>query len=136
MARRLTAKRDDGGEAEKSSGAAAGDFTYVRKDSTQDASSGTAKEAVRGGVTIGADEELGSEEIAWSMPSRCLVSHGRQGGARAFLGNMLGTAHSEAQLVGQNNSINALQQRSINRKKRILDANGGDYVGRVAITVS
>jgi len=130
LARRLTAKRDDGGDAEKTGGAGAGDFAYTRKDSVRN------KDYVGGGA-IDADADLEAEEIAWSMPSRCLVSYEKQVGARAFLGNMLGSGAADP-MAALNNSTHGMMQaahRNIsNSKKRVLDANGGLYAGRVAIT--
>ena len=122
LARRLTAKRDEG-DAEKSGGAA-GEFAatnanFVRKDS------------VTGGGVIEADAVLESEEIAWSHPSTCLVSYEKQFGARAYLGNLLGGASETAQM-GTASSHG--MYRSGSNKKGILDANDGDYVGRIAIT--
>lgn len=122
LARRLTAKRDEG-DVEKSSGA--GEFTtksFVRKDSV------LSKDLVVGGIVH--DDILECEEIAWSHPALCLVTSERQVGARAFLGNMLGGA-TETQIVGSSSSHGV---RKSNNKKGILDTNAGDYAGRVAIT--
>mmetsp|Transcript_22117 Transcript_22117/g.39448 ORF Transcript_22117/g.39448 Transcript_22117/m.39448 type:complete len:798 (+) Transcript_22117:530-2923(+) len=141
LARRLTAKRDnDVGQhdAEKTGGTAAADeFAYARKNSIRDSLVlPNNKDNVGGGMALGADDVFESEEIAWSMPSRCLVSYERQVGARAFLGNMLGAsgAASENPTVGSSSAHGMTHRRSSCSKKRILDANGGDYAGRVAIT--
>lgn len=128
LARRLTAKRDDG-DAEKSSGARDTGFdTFVRKDSVPSKDFG--------GAVICDDNEYESEEIAWSHPSTCLVSYEKQVGARAFLGNMLGgTAESQIgtnSAHGLHNSSHGLRRSG--SKKGILDANSGEYAGRVAVT--
>jgi len=110
LARRLTAKRDDGGDAE-TGGAAGGEFAYVRKDSVRDRLLSKDKDDVGGGVAIGDDAVLESEEIAWSMTSRCLISYERQVGVRAFSGNMLGTgAANTTAMVGTNNSTHGMTQ--------------------------
>ena len=63
LARRLTAKRDEG-EGEMSDDVGAGDFAFVRKDSLP------IKDAVGfGSLSMGTTLE--SEEIAWSHPSIC-----------------------------------------------------------------
>lgn len=154
LARRLTAKRDNetGHDAEKKTGgaAAADEFAYARQNSNRDSSAASnTKDNVGGGIALNTDDVLESEEIAWSMPSRCLVSFERQVGARAFLGNMLGSTGSEIPMVGSGSTHGVTHhkrigsgsthgvthhKRSSNNKKRILDANDGDYVGRVAIT--
>jgi WD40 repeat protein len=144
LARRLTAKRDEG-DVEKSSGA--GEFTtstFVRKES------GLSKDFGAGGIVD--DAILESDDIAWSHPASCLVTYERQVGARAFLGNMLGGA-TESQIVGSNSShgvhkIGSNSSHGVHKigsnsshgvyksssKKVILDANAGEYAGRVAIT--
>ena len=138
LARRLTAKRDDGGldtEAGKfafsSSAPSARDFSSssvsVHKDS------GT----VGGGIIAmggGADAELIPEEIAWSMPSRCLVPYERQAGARAFLGNVLGSAEAavDSSRVGTDSNTLGIASNQPCKKERILNVNG--YTGQVAIT--
>ena len=133
LARRLTAKRDEG-DVEKSSGA--GEFTtstFVRKES------GLSKDFGAGGIVD--DAILESDDIAWSHPASCLVTYERQVGARAFLGNMLGGA-TESQIVGSNSShgvhkIGSNSSHGVYKsssKKVILDANAGEYAGRVAIT--
>ena len=131
------AKRGDGGDVD-TGGAASGEFAYVRKDSIQDRLLSSNKYNVGGGVVIGADTVLESEEIAWSMPSRFLISYERQVGVQAFLGNMLGTGAADTTaMVGTNNSTHGMAQHrssSSNSKKGILDANGGLHAGRVAIT--
>lgn len=130
LARRLTAKRDEG-DAEKT-GRADSEFGFVRKDSV-------APKEIGGGITAIGDAFLEAEEIAWSHPSMCLVSYERQSGARAFLGNMLGGTTSEIGIhsshgsnPGSAHSSSHGVPRSTNKK--ILDANAGDYAGRVAIT--
>ena len=133
LARRLTAKRDEG-DVEKSSGA--GEFTtstFVRKES------GLSKDFGAGGIVD--DAILESDDIAWSHPASCLVTYERQVGARAFLGNMLGGA-TESQIVGSNSShgvhkIGSNSSHGVYKsssKKVILDANAGEYAGRVANT--
>lgn len=120
LARRLTAKRDEG-DAEKNS--APNEFSpFARKDSI----------SIRdvGAGVIGDDLILESKEIAWSHPSTCLVTQERQIGARAYLGNILGGA-MESHMVGSNSS-HGLHKTSKN--DGILDANAGAYSGRVAIT--
>lgn len=109
LARRLTAKRDEG-DTEKNTSAPGelGEFgsPFGRKDSisTKDIA----------GV-FGDDIELESKEIAWAHPATRLVSSERLIGARNNLGN---------------NSNHGLQKSN----NGILDANGGEYAGRVAIT--
>mmetsp|Transcript_55235 Transcript_55235/g.117413 ORF Transcript_55235/g.117413 Transcript_55235/m.117413 type:complete len:714 (+) Transcript_55235:68-2209(+) len=151
LARRLTAKRDNeaGHDADKITGAAPGgvpatgaEFAFTRKNSTvRDSSAGLSSSmrdgAGGGGGAPGGDDVLESEEIAWSMPSRCLVSYERQVGARAFLGNMLGAAGaaSETPMIGSSSTHGMTHHRhNSSSRKRILDANGGNYAGRVAIT--
>ncbi len=63
LARRLTAKRDEG-EADISDDVGAGDFSFARQDSA------AVKDANGGGV-LDMSTTLESEEIAWSHPSIC-----------------------------------------------------------------
>ncbi|KAL3810399.1 hypothetical protein ACHAXA_004175 [Cyclostephanos tholiformis] len=122
LARRLTAKRDEG-EVEKSS--RDGEFTtssFVRKDSVP------SKDFGAGGIVDEAIFEY--DEIAWAHPASCLVTYERQSGARTFLGNML-SGPTESPIVGSGSSHGVHKNSN---KKGILDANAGDYAGRVAIT--
>ncbi|KAL7552165.1 hypothetical protein ACHAWF_015388 [Thalassiosira exigua] len=125
LVRRLTSKRDEGSEHVTTDSGGESGFGFLRKDSI----------AAKGGV-IGDDAMLESEEIAWSHPSTCLVSHGRQGvGARAFLGNMLGgSVNAEIPMVGTSSS-HGNSTHGVHRgisKREVLDAT--DHAGRVAIT--
>ena len=128
LARRLTAKRDEGGDVEKSGAAdefaatATTNTNFVRKDSVPSKDFGV------GGSIVEADTSLESEEISWSHPSTCLVSYEKQLGARAYLGNLLGGAAETAHI----GTASSHGYRS--SKKGVLDANSGDYAGRVAIT--
>ncbi|KAL9187155.1 hypothetical protein ACHAXT_010875 [Thalassiosira profunda] len=132
LARRLTAKRDEqaGGKPAENDR----DSEFLFRDSV----TGTKDHHV--GAVIGDDTVLESEEIAWSHPSICLVSHERQGGgARAFLGSMLGGAGATADNLGSQ-SIHGTSRhgsgsqglQSDGSAKRILNAN--DHAGRTAIT--
>lgn len=136
LARRLTAKRDEGSDNAVETPKRESEFSFIRKDSARN------KDVLGGGVSMVDDAVLQSEEIAWNHPSTCLVSYEKHGvGARAFLGSMLGGASSEGQMVGTNSlhgsthgSTHGVRRSSGSNKMGVLDANGGDYAGRVAIT--
>jgi len=126
LARRLTAKRDDG-DTEKGREAefASAPTSFVRKDSVPSKDYGV------GGV-IEADTTLEAEEIAWSHPATCLVSYEKQT-TRAYLSNMLGGAATDT--IGSSSSHGMYKSPASSPKGNlILDANEGEYAGRVAIT--
>ena len=133
LARRLTAKRDEGDVDREFS-----TTSFVRKDTSNSVDvrrdSIPSKDFGADGPILN-DDNLESEEIAWSHPVVCLVTYERVS-TRAFLGNMLGGA-TDVQNLGSNSS-HGLQKSSYGSqtgsKKEVLDANEGDYAGRVAIT--
>jgi WD40 repeat protein len=134
LARRLTAKRDEDGEKT----AEAGDFSlgkgnlshaFERKNSHP-----TRKNSMdisAGDMTSIYEEEkaLVSEDISWAHPSISLMSCERYTGARAFLGNILGSAAEFGAATPA-----ALQTDEIKDQNNggICSAHG--YAGRVAIT--
>ena len=136
LARRLTAKRDEGDVDRELA-----NTSFLRKDTTTSIDF-TRRDSLPSkdfGVDgIFNDDYLESEEIAWSHPSVCLVTYERAS-TRAFLGNILGGA-SDIQSVGSNSShglhksYHGVSQKGRSSKKEVLDANAGDYAGRVAIT--
>lgn len=136
LARRLTAKRDEGDVDRELA-----NTSFLRKDTTTsvDVSRRDSLPSKDFGVDgIFNDDYLDSEEIAWSHPSVCLVTYERAS-TRAILGNILGGA-SDIQSLGSNSShglhksYHGVSQKGRSSKKEVLDANAGDYAGRVAIT--
>jgi WD40 repeat protein len=107
LARRLTAKRDEGGEGDITDDVRGSDFSFTRKDSSL-----AAKDV--GGGALETYSTLESEEIAWFHPSICP----RNFGARAFA-------------ISSNSSHGYGSQRSCGSIP-VFDAPG--HAGRVAIT--
>ena len=148
LARRLTAKRDEqqgaaagrggGGDNAEKSGQETSDFAFVRSDSRCRTGSKEVHNAEGGGIIPGGDDDttLEAEDITWSHPSVCLVSYGERhggGSARAFLGNMLGSGGGGANVAETTTQVVGGVHKS-SSKRGILNANGGEYAGRVAIT--
>jgi len=125
LARRLTAKRDEGDDEK----------TGMGSDLALGGSGlGTARDFTGLGIAMAsADLSLDCQEMAWSHPSTSLITTERHGlaEAKAFLGNMLGGSQ-EARNVGTHNFSNKTQAfQTSSSLDGVLDAK--NHSGRVAI---
>ena len=146
LARRLTAKRDEGGEEKSagagdlalgSSGVGSGQVNSLQsRDRTNSSRTDLSPRDLMGGGVVLEDVEatLDSEEIAWAHPSTSLVTSERHGLVDTFLGNIMGGApETRTPGAAKLNVVNKAQGiRATDNTSGIVDAKG--YAGRVAIT--